>query len=71
MNNTFSLEQKSRTGNLDAILIIRQHKLDLMARFMEIKSNNPKMKQKEIAKEIGYSTSTLQRDWQDIKLQSL
>ena len=56
MNNTFSLEQKSRTGSL----IIRQHKLALMAWFMEIKSINPKTKQKETAKELGYSSSTLQ-----------
>ena len=50
-NKTFSLEQKSRTGKLVANLILRQHKLDLRARFMEIKTYNPKMKQKEIAKE--------------------
>ena len=29
MNNTFSLEQISKTGNLDANLIIRQYKLDI------------------------------------------
>ena len=61
MNNTFSLEQMSRTGNLDANLILRQHTLDLMARFMEIKSINPKLKEKEIGKELRYSSSTLQR----------
>ena len=32
-----------------------------MARFMEIQSVNPKMKQKEIAREIGCSSSTPQR----------
>ena len=37
MNNTFSLEQISKTGNLDANLILRQYKLDLMSRFMEKK----------------------------------
>ena len=37
---------------------------------MEIKSINPKKKQKEIAKELGYSTSTLQRYRNDIKMQS-
>ena len=70
MNNTFSLEQISRTGNLDANLILLQHKLDLMARFMEMKSVNPKIKRKEIARELGYSSSTLQRYGQDIKKQS-
>ena len=38
MNNTFSLEQISKTGNLNADLILRQYKLDIMARFMQIES---------------------------------
>ena len=38
MNNSFSLEQIFKTGNLDANLTSRQYKLDLMARFMDIKS---------------------------------
>ena len=70
MDNTFSLEQISRTGNVDAKLILRQHKLDLMARVVEIKSINPRMKQKGIAKELGCSSSTLQRYRNDIKIQS-
>ena len=37
---------------------------------MEIKSINPKMKQKEIAKELGYSSSSLQRCRQDKKMQN-
>ena len=37
---------------------------------MEIKSINPKMKEKEIAKELGYSSSTLQRYKNDVKTQS-
>ena len=43
MNNIFSLEQKSKTGNLDSNLTTRQYKLDLMARFME-KTVNPRLK---------------------------
>ena len=60
MKNTFYLEQISKTGNLDSNLISRQYKFDLMARFMEIKTVNAKLKQNQIAKELGYSTSTLQ-----------
>ena len=70
MNNTVSLEQNSRTGNVDANLLFRQHNVDLMARCMEIKSINPKLKQKEIAKELNYSSSTLQSFRQDTKMQS-
>ena len=39
-----------------------------MARFTEILSINPKMKQKEIGKELGYSSSTLERYRIDIKI---
>ena len=42
MNDTFSLEQISKAGNFDSNVIFRQYKVDLMARFMEIKSLNPK-----------------------------
>ena len=52
MNITFPLQQKSRTGNLDAILKDHHYKLVLMARFMDIKSINPKMKLKELANQL-------------------
>ena len=44
MNNIFSLEQIAKTGDLNADLIMRQYKLDKMAKFMENKSVNPKLK---------------------------
>ena len=61
MNNSFSLQQISRTGNLDSNLICRQYKLNLMADFMWMKNENPKTKQFETANQLTYSTSTLQR----------
>ena len=33
MNNSFSLQQIQKTSNLDAILIYRQYKINLMADF--------------------------------------
>ena len=71
MNNTFSLEQIPRTGNLDSNLISRQCKLNLMADFMRIKYENHKLKQSEIANQLGYSTSTLQRFRNDINHHTL
>ena len=68
MNNDFSLQQISQTGNLDSNSITRQYKLDLMARFMEMKCINPKLKQSEIAKEFGCSSGNLQRYKQDINM---
>ena len=45
MNNSFSLQQIQKTSNLDANLISRQYKLNLMADFMRVKYENLKMKQ--------------------------
>ena len=53
MNNSFSLQQIQKTSNLDAKLISRQYKLNLMADFMRIKNENPRMKQSQRANEIG------------------
>ena len=59
MNKTFSLEQISKTGNLDTNLKLRQNNLDLMSRVMEIKSNNPNITQKQTAKKLGDSDCTI------------
>ena len=69
MNNIFSLQQIQKTSNLDANLISRQYKLNLMADFMKVKYENPKMKQSEIANQLGLS-STLQRYRNDINMLS-
>ena len=61
MNITFSVRQISRTANLHSNLISRQYKLNLMAGFMRIKHENPKLKQFEMANPIGYSSSALHR----------
>ena len=37
-----------------------------MADFMRVKNENPKLKQSEIANQLGLSSSTLQRDRNDI-----
>ena len=66
MNNNFSLQQISRSGNLDSNLISRQNKLILMADFMQNNSSNPKLKQSEKANQLSYSNSILQRYRRDI-----
>ena len=70
MNNTFFLEQIFKTGNLDSYFILRQYKLDSMARFREMKSVTPKLRQHQFAKEIGWPSFTLQRYRQDIYMLS-
>ena len=70
MNNIFSLQQIQKTSNLDANLISRQNKLNLMADFMRVKYENPRMKQSEIANQLGISSSTIQRYRNDINMLS-
>ena len=69
--NNYSLNQLSRTGSLDSNLTLRQYKFDLMTRFLEMKSTNLKLFQKEIAKQIGFSDSTLSQYRKDKKLMSI
>ena len=70
MNNRFSLQQIQKTSNLDANSISRPYKLNLMADFMRVKYEKPKMKQSEIANQLGMSSSTLQRYRNDINMLS-
>ena len=70
MNNIFFLQQRFRTGNVDSNLISRQHKLNLMGDFLRIKYKKPKLKQSEIANQLSYSSSTLQKYKKDINLLS-
>ena len=70
MDNSLSLQQTQKTSNLDANLISRQYKLNQMADFMRVKYENPKMKQSEIANQLGMFSSTLQRYRNDINMLS-
>ena len=70
MIKTFSLQQIQKTSNLDAKIISRQYKLNLMADFMRLKYENPKMKQSEIANQLSLSSLTLQRYRNDINMLS-
>ena len=70
MNNSFPLPQIQKTSNLDANMISRQNKLNLMADFMRLKHENSRMKQSQIANQKGLSTSTIQRYRNDINMLS-
>ena len=54
MNITYCLSEFSKTGSLNSGLILRQYKIDLMARFMEKEAMNPKLTLNVIAKQLGY-----------------
>ena len=68
--NTPSLNEKNKTANMDPNLITKHYKLKLMNDFMNIKCLNPKIKQSEIASQLGMSLSTIQRHRNDINMLS-
>ena len=68
--NTPSLAEKNKTANMDPNLLTRHYKIKLMNDFMNIKYQNPKMKQSEIANQLNMSTSTIQRQRNDINMLS-
>ena len=70
MGNTFSLQQIQETSNLDANLISRQNKLNLMADFMRMKYENPVFRQSETVGQKRISSFTLQRYRNDINMLS-
>ena len=59
--NTPSLDEINKTANMDPNLITKHYKLKLMNDFMNIKYQNPKLKQSEIASQLNMSPSTIQR----------
>ena len=68
--NTPSLSEINKTANMDPNLITKHYKLKLMNDFMNIKYQNPKLKQSEIAFLIDMSPSTIQRHRNDMKMLS-
>ena len=71
MNITPSLNEINKTAIMDPNMITRHYKLKLMNDFLNIKYQNPKMKQSEIAEQFKMSSSTLQRQRTDINIHSL
>ena len=70
MNNTPSSSEINKTANMDPNLLTRHYKLKLMNDFVNIKYQNPKMKQSEIANQLDISSSTVKRYRNDIKMLS-
>ena len=60
----------NKTANMDPNLITRHYRLKLMKDFMNIKYLNPELKQLEIASQLKMSTSTIQRQRNDINMLS-
>ena len=70
MNNKFTIDQLSKSETIDPNSINRLYKINTMLEFMEIRSNNRRMTQKEICKQLGFSDSTIKRYRDDINMDS-
>ena len=70
MNNKFTIDQLSKSETIDPNSINRLYKIDKMLDFMEIRSNNPRMTQKQICNQLGTSDSTIERYRNDINMDS-
>ena len=70
MNNTPSLNEINKFANMNPNLIIDFYKIKHMNDFMNLKYQNPKMKQSDIANQLGMSSSSIQRCRKDLNMQS-
>ena len=70
MNNRFTIDQLSKSETIDPNSINRLFKINKMLDFMEIRSNNPRMTQKQICNQLGTFDSTIKRYRNDINMDS-
>ena len=68
--NTPYLTEINKISNMNPNLITKHYKLKLMNDFMNIKYQNPRLKQSEIASQLDMSASTIQRYRNDINMLS-
>ena len=68
--NNFTIDMAEKSENLNSNSILRLYKQNMMLKFMEIKSNEPKLTQKQICKQLGKSESTFKRYRDDIDMDS-
>ena len=70
MNKRFSYDNMIQSRSIEPSDIIRTIKLDRCCDFMEEKHNNPKLTQKEICNQLGFTDRTIRRYRDDIKMDS-
>ena len=68
--NTPSLSEINKTANMNPNMITKHYKLKHMNDFMNIKYQNPRLKQSEIASQLDMSASTIRRYRNDINMLS-
>ena len=70
MNKRFSYDNMLKSRSIEPSDIIRTFKIDRCCDFMEEKYNNPRLTQKEICNQLGFTDRTIRRYRDDIKMDS-
>ena len=70
MSNNFTIDMAIKSENLSSIAILRFYKQNMMLRVLELKSNEPRLTQKQICNQLCYSDSTIKRYRDDIQMDS-
>ena len=70
MNKRFSYDNMIKSRSIEPSDITRTFKLDRCCDFMEEKYNNPRLTQKEICNQLGFTDRTIRRYRDDIKMDS-
>ena len=68
--NNFTIDMAVKSENLISNSKLRLYKQNMMLKFMEIKSNEPRLTQKQICNQLGYSDSTIKRYRDNIQMDS-
>ena len=69
MNNS-TVDTAAKSKSLSSKSIIRLYKQNMMLKIIEIKFNEPRLTQKQISKQLGYSDSTFKRYRDDTNMDS-
>ena len=70
MNKRFSYDNMIKSRSIEPSDIFTTFKLDRCCDFMEEKYNNPKLTQKQICTQLGFTDRTIRRYRDDIKMDS-
>ena len=70
MNKRFSYDNMLQSRSIEPSDIIRTFKLDRCCDFVEEKYNNPKLTQKQICNQLGFTDRSIRRYRDDIKMDS-
>ena len=69
--NISSSDMAAKSETLNSNLILRLYKQNMMLKFLEVKSKERKLTQKQKSNQLGYSDGTIKRYRDDIKMDIL